>query len=241
DVFGIERLRETHMRMTKMSFGDAVRLIVAMMGDSYTRTSPRYVLKVAQILWRYFNSAGTAATVPPIGYGWRSFGFDPNGDNTDVMGTSVVQSGFSCAYNTGHGPDISSVTASASGATISYSQNFALGFDSFLFAEGGSGVIQCQATGMADPVTIDLSAHPAGMQIIPLALPTTGSGTVTFTVITPPVTLYGANILNQTMSGVLVHKMGGSGSHTNHWVNAMDQRWLDAFDNLGADLVTIML
>ncbi|EPK6432624.1 SGNH/GDSL hydrolase family protein, partial [Klebsiella pneumoniae] len=125
DVFGIERLRETHMRMTKMSFGDAVRLIVAMMGDSYTRTSPRYVLKVAQILWRYFNSAGTAATVPPIGYGWRSFGFDPNGDNTDVMGTSVVQSGFSCAYNTGHGPDISSVTASASGATISYSQNFA--------------------------------------------------------------------------------------------------------------------
>ncbi|WP_242462264.1 SGNH/GDSL hydrolase family protein, partial [Klebsiella pneumoniae] len=94
---------------------------------------------------------------------------------------------------------------------------------------------------MADPVTIDLSAHPAGMQIIPLALPTTGSGTVTFTVITPPVTLYGANILNQTMSGVLVHKMGGSGSHTNHWVNAMDQRWLDAFDNLGADLVTIML
>ncbi|MEA4446321.1 SGNH/GDSL hydrolase family protein, partial [Klebsiella pneumoniae] len=224
-----------------MSFGDAVRLIVAMMGDSYTRTSPRYVLKVAQILWRYFNSAGTAATVPPIGYGWRSFGFDPNGDNTDVMGTSVVQSGFSCAYNTGHGPDISSVTASAIGATISYSQNFALGFDSFLFAEGGSGVIQCQATGMADPVTIDLSAHPAGMQIIPLALPTTGSGTVTFTVITPPVTLYGANILNQTMSGVLVHKMGGSGSHTNHWVNAMDQRWLDAFDNLGADLVTIML
>lgn len=100
------------------------------------------------------------------------------------------------------------MTASASGATISYSQNFALGFDSFLFAEGGSGVIQCQATGMADPVTIDLSAHPAGMQIIPLALPTTGSGTVTFTVITPPVTLYGANILNQTMSGVLVHKMG---------------------------------
>ncbi|WP_071557583.1 hypothetical protein [Klebsiella pneumoniae] len=65
--FGIERLRETHMRMTKMSFGDAVRLIVAMMGDSYTRTSPRYVLKVAQILWRYFNSAGTAATVPPLG------------------------------------------------------------------------------------------------------------------------------------------------------------------------------
>lgn len=240
DVFGIERLRETHMRMTKMTFAEAVRLVVAMLGDSYTRTSARYVMKVAQILWRYFNNAGTAATVPPVGYGWRSFGYDGNGDNTDVIGTSVTQSGFTCAYNTGPGPDISSVTAAVSGATISYSQNFSLGFDSFLFAEGGSGVIQYQATG-SDPVTIDLTAYPTGMQVLPLALPTTGSGTVTYTVITAPVTLYGANILNQTASGVLIHKMGGSGSHSNHWVNAMDQRWLDAFENLGADLVTIML
>jgi lysophospholipase L1-like esterase len=240
DVFGIERLRETHMRMTKMTFAEAVRLVVAMLGDSYTRTSARYVLKVAQMLWRYFNNAGTAATVPPVGYGWRSFGYDGNSDNTDVIGTSVIQSGFTCAYNTGHGPDISSVTAAASGATISYSQNFSQGFDSFLFAEGGSGVIQYQATG-SNPVTIDLTAYPAGMQVVPLSLPTTGSGTVTYTVITAPVTLYGANILNQTASGVLIHKMGGSGSHSNHWVNAMDQRWLDAFEELGADLVTIML
>ena len=240
DVFGIERLRETHMRMTKMSFGDAVRLTAAMMGDSYTRLSQRYVLKVAQILWRCFNGASAATTVPPIGYGWRSFGFDSQ-KNSDIIGTNLTITGFTCAYNTGHGPDISSVTASASGATISYSQNFALGFDSFLFAEGGSGVIQYQSTGMSSPLTIDLSTYPAGMQIIPLTLPATGSGTMTYTVVTPPVTLYGANILNQTASGVIVHKMGGSGSHTNHWVNAMDQRWLDAFGSLGADLVTIML
>lgn len=226
--------------MTKMSFGDAVRLTAAMMGDSYTRLSQRYVLKVAQILWRCFNGASAATTVPPIGYGWRSFGFDSQ-KNSDIIGTNLTITGFTCAYNTGHGPDISSVTASESGATISYSQNFALGFDSFLFAEGGSGVIQYQATGMANPVTIDLSTYAAGMQIIPLTLPTSGNGATTFTVVTPPVTLYGANIINQTASGVIVHKMGGSGSRTNHWVNAMDQRWLDAFSNLGADLVTIML
>lgn len=240
DVYGMERLRETRMRMTKMTFAQAVRLVVAMLGDSYTRTSARYVLKVAQILWRYFNNAGTAAIVPPIGYGWRSFGFDPNGDNTDVIGTKVNRSGFTCAYNTGHGPDISSVTAAASGATISYSQDFSQGFDSFLFAEGGSGVIQYQATG-GEPVTIDLSTYPAGMQIFPLALPITGNGTVTYTVITAPVTLYGVNILNKTASGVLIHKMGGSGSNSRHWVTAMDARWLAAFESLGADLVTIML
>lgn len=241
DTFGLERIRETHMRLSKMSYGDAVRLVVAAIGDSYTRTSARYVLKVAQQLWKLFNNTSITTTVPPIGYGWRSFGFDANGNNTDVIGSRITLSGFTCAYNTGHGPDISSVTAASAGATITYNHNFALGFDQFLFFEGGSGVIQYQATGMSSPVVIDLSTYAAGMQIIQMNLPTTGTGSVTITVNTGPATLYGVNIINQTANGVIVHKMGGSGSRTTHWVNAMDSRWSTALTNLAPDLVTIML
>ncbi|UTQ79038.1 tail fiber protein [Klebsiella phage S9a] len=240
DDFGLERLRETHMRLNKMTYGDAIRLVVANIGDSYTRLSARYTLKLAQKLWHLFNGSSITTVVPPIGYGWRSFGFDSQ-QNSDIVGTNLTITGFTCAYNSGHGPDISSVTASAAGATISYNHNFALGFDQFLFAEGGSGVIQYQATGMASPITIDLSTYPAGMQIIPLSLPTTGSGTVTFTVLTAPAMLYGVNLVNPTASGILVHKMGGSGSRTTHWVNAMDTRWVTAVTNLAPDLVTIML
>ncbi|HGE8482890.1 TPA: SGNH/GDSL hydrolase family protein [Serratia marcescens] len=243
DSYGLERLRETHMRLLKLSYGDTTRLTYAMIGDSYTRGQVRYALKVAQKLWNRFNNSPINTVVPPLGCGWRSFGFDQFGDNTDIVGTVINQStDVTCAYNIGHGPDISATTLGAAGATISYTQDLTQGFTSYLFAEGGAGVVQYQATGMADPIQIDLATYSAGMQIIPLSLPTTGSAAVvTWTCVTAPAVLYGVKILHPTASGVVVHKLGGSGSHTNHWINAMDARWLTAFENLGADLVTIML
>lgn len=243
DDYGLERLRETRMRLMKMIFGDLVRFVIVFLGDSYTRTTARYALKVAQKLWNKFHGTAITSNVPPIGYGYRSFGFDANGDNTDVIGVNINQSsGVTCAYNTGHGPDISSVTMTAAGDTISYVQNLTLGFDSFLYAEGGAGVIQYQATGMSAPKVIDLTTYATGMQIIPMVLPSTGTAaTVTITANAAPAVLYGVKILNQTAAGVLVHKLGGSGSSTANWVNGMDSRWLTAFQDLGADLVTIML
>lgn len=242
DMFGIERLRETHMRLTKLSYGQNVRLSAALMGDSYTRFSPRYALKVAQKLWATFSNSPINTLVPPIGYGWRSFGFDPNGDNTDIINTNVNQSGFTCAYNTGNGPDISSVTAASAGATISYNHDFGLGFEQYLFFEGGSGTIQYQTSGMASPEILDLTQYPAGMNIVKLSnLPSSGSSLLTFTVNVAPVTLYGVNILNETLPGIIVNKLGGSGSRTTHWVNAMNAKWSAAFTNLAPDLTTIML
>ncbi|BEN30056.1 TPA: SGNH/GDSL hydrolase family protein [Serratia marcescens] len=243
DSYGLERLRETHMRLMKMTYGDPVRLAYAMIGDSYTRGQVRYALKVAQKLWNKFNNTAITTIDPPLGYGWRSFGFDQFGDNTDIIGTLVNQSAnVTCAYNTGHGPDISSVTMGAAGATISYTQDLSKGFTSTLYAEGGAGVVQYQVTGMTDPVQIDLSTYPAGMQIIPLTIPPGGSAsTVTWTCVTAPAVLYGVKIVHPTASGVIVHKMGGSGSHSNNWVAAMDARWSAAFTDLAPDLVTIML
>lgn len=243
EYYRLERLRETHMRLMKMTFGELVRFVIAFIGDSYTRTTARYALKVAQKLWNKFHGTAITSNVPPIGYGYRSFGFDANGDNTDIIGVNVNQSsGVTCAYNMGHGPDISSVTMTAAGDTISYVQNLTLGFDSFLYVEGGAGVIQYQATGMSAPTVIDLTTYAAGMQIIQMALPSTGNAaTVTITANTAPAVLYGVKILNQTAAGILVHKLGGSGSSTANWVNGMDSRWLTAFQDLGADLVTIML
>ncbi|MBN5310461.1 hypothetical protein JY476_07080 [Serratia marcescens] len=243
DYFGLERLRETHMRLLKLSYGDATRLTYAMIGDSYTRGQARYALKVAQNLWNRFNNSPINTVVPPLGCGWRSFGFDQFGDNTDIVGTVINQStDVTCAYKTGHGPDISATTMSATSATISYMQDLSKGFISALYAEGGSGVIQYQATGMADPVQIDLSTYPTGMQIIPLTIPSGGSAsTVTWTCMTAPAVLYGVKIVHPTANGVVVHKMAGSGLHSNNWVTAMDARWSTALTDLAPDLVTIML
>ncbi|MEL5710121.1 SGNH/GDSL hydrolase family protein [Serratia bockelmannii] len=242
DSYGLERLRETHMCLDKLSYGGSVQFSWAMIGDSYTRWQERYALKCAQKLWHLYNGAGVTATVPPIGFGYRSFGYDSSSDNTDIVGTPITQSGFTCAYNTGNGLDISSVTSSTAGSTLTWNDNFALGFAYTLYAEGGSGVISYNAPGMGAPVEIDLSTYATGMQIIPLSsMPSAGGGTVTITLVSGAAVLYGVNVMNASLPGVVVHKLGGSGSYSTQWINANATRWQTAFTTLKANLVTIML
>ncbi|WP_142590515.1 SGNH/GDSL hydrolase family protein [Serratia marcescens] len=242
EYFGLERLRETHMRLSKLTYNESVQFSWAMIGDSYTRGQMRYALKCAQKLWHLYNGTSVAPTVPPIGFGYRSFGYDANGDNTDIIGTPITQTGFTCAYNTGNGLDISSVTSSTAGSTLTWSDNFALGFAYTLYAEGGSGVISYNAPGMTAAVEIDLSTYPTGMQMIPMSsIPTSGSGTVTISLVSGTAVLYGINVMNATQPGVVVHKLGGSGSYSTQWVNANETRWKTAFTTLKANLVTIML
>ncbi|OXV01155.1 hypothetical protein CEB49_13590 [Klebsiella pneumoniae] len=242
DSYGLERLRETHMRLNKLTYGGNVQFSWAMIGDSYTRGQVRYALKCAQKLWHLYNGTAPVVSVPPIGFGYRSFGYDQYGDNTDIIGTEITQTGFACQYNTGFGLDISSVSSATVGATISWTDDFSLGFAYTLYAGGGSGVISYNAPGMSAPVEIDLSTYPVAVQMIPMSeMPTTGSGTVTITVISGSVVLYGVRIQKETQPGVIVHKLGGSGSHTNNWVNADETRWETAFTTLKANLATIML
>ncbi|MCF0361983.1 SGNH/GDSL hydrolase family protein [Klebsiella pneumoniae] len=242
DSYGLERLRETHMRLNKLTYGGNVQFSWAMIGDSYTRGQVRYALKCSQKLWHLYNGTAPVVSVPPIGFGYRSFGYDQYGDNTDIIGTEITQTGFACQYNTGFGLDISSVSSATVGATISWNDDFSLGFAYTLYAGGGSGVISYNAPGMTAPVEIDLSTYPVAVQMIPMsAMPTAGSGTVTITVISGSVVLYGVRIQKETQPGVIVHKLGGSGSHTNNWVNADETRWETAFTTLKANLATIML
>ncbi|HFF9481724.1 SGNH/GDSL hydrolase family protein [Serratia marcescens] len=242
EYFGLERLRETHMRLSKLTYSESVQFSWAMIGDSYTRGQMRYALKCAQKLWHLYNGTAVSPTIPPIGFGYRSFGYDANGDNTDIIGTPITQTGFTCAYNTGNGLDISSVTSSTVGATLSWSDDLSLGFAYTLYAEGGSGVISYNAPGMTTAVEIDLSTYPAGMQMISMtSMPVTGSGTVTITLVSGTAVLYGVNIMNSSQPGVVVHKLGGSGSYSTQWVNANETRWQTAFTTLKANLVTIML
>ncbi len=241
DYYGLERLPETHMRMNKLTHGEPVKLNVALIGDSYTRWQARYALKLAQKLWKTFHGTDINTNIPPIGYGYMSFGYDSSSDNSDIVGTLVTQTGFTCAYNSGAGPDISSVSSSTAGATISWPSDYSLGFTTTLFFEGGSGVISYQATGMGSPTTIDLSASSVGMRWATLTLPTTGTGTTTITVVSGTVKMYGVNIINTAASGVTVHKLGGSGSSSANWIGVDATRWQSAFTQLSPDFVAIML
>lgn len=248
DYFGLERLRETHQRLNKLSFGATgltARLTWAMPGDSYTRDTSRYALRSARRLWSIYQSGAPNVSSGPIGWGYLSFGGadTTNSKNGSIINPNAVTSnGFVGTYYGGDSPDISVMQSSTAGATLSWDEDFRLGRTHTLLAEGGSGVISYLATGMSSPTQIDLSSLPSGIQVIPLTdIPTTNSGTFTITVISGTVKLYGMNIVDASAAGVVCHKLGASGSSSADWMARDATRWQASFAALGADLTSIML
>ncbi|HBV3344971.1 TPA: hypothetical protein MDU19_004523, partial [Klebsiella pneumoniae] len=58
--YGLERLRETRQRLRSLKYGKTgktARLVVGMVGDSWTHNTGRYALKVATSLWRKYHAA----------------------------------------------------------------------------------------------------------------------------------------------------------------------------------------
>lgn len=248
DYFGLERLRETHQRLNKLSFGATgltARLTWAMIGDSYTRDTSRYPLRSARRLWSIYQNGAPNVSSGPIGCGYLSFGGadTTNSKNGSIINPNAVTSnGFVGTYYGGDSPDISVMQSSTAGATLSWDEDFRLVRTHTLLAEGGSGVISYLATGMSSPTQIDLSALPSGIQAIPLNdIPTTNSGTFTITVISGTVKLYGMNIVDASAAGVVCHKLGASGSSSADWMARDATRWQTSFATLGADLTSIML
>ncbi|HIG9642016.1 TPA: SGNH/GDSL hydrolase family protein, partial [Klebsiella pneumoniae] len=248
DYFGLERLRETHQRLNKLSFGATgltARLTWPMMGDSYTRDTSRYPLRSARRLWSIYQNGAPNVSSGPIGWGYLSFG---GADTTSSKNGSIINpnavtsNGFVGNYYGGDSPDISVMQSSTAGATLSWDEDFRLGRTHTLLAEGGSGVISYLATGMSTATQIDLSALAPGIQAIPLNdIPTTNSGTFTITVISGTVKLYGMNIVDASAAGVVCHKLGASGSSSADWVARDATRWKTSFATLGGDLTSIML
>lgn len=248
DYFGLERLRETHQRLNKLSFsatGLTARLTWAMIGDSYTRDTSRYPLRSARRLWSIYQSGATNVSRGPIGWGYLSFGGADTSSSKNgsiINPSAVTASGFVGTYYGGDSPDISVMQSSTAGATLSWDEDFRLGRTHTLIAEGGSGVISYLATGMSTATQIDLSALASGIQAIPLNdIPTTNRGTFTITVISGTVKLYGMNIVDASAAGVVCHKLGASGSSSADWMARDATRWQTSFATLGADLTSIML
>ena len=248
DCFGLERLRETHQRLNKLSFGATgltARLTWAMIGDSYTRDTSRYPLRSARRLWSIYQSGAPNVSSGPIGWGYLSFGGADTSSSKNgsiINPNAVTSNGFVGTYYGGDSPDISVMQSSTAGATLSWDEDFRLGRTHTLLAEGGSGVISYLATGMSTATQIDLSALTSGIQAIPLNdIPTTNSGTFTITVISGTVKLYGMNIVDASAAGVVCHKLGASGSSSADWMARDATRWQASFAALGADLTSIML
>lgn len=248
--YGLERLRETRQRLRSLKYGKSgttARLVVGMVGDSWTHNTGRYALKVATSLWRKYHSASSFMEDGPIGRGFCSFGgIGSSLPNGDVVWNkrAVLQAGTAdvSAYGTGNGPDACQAVL-PTGTVIRYQGNeaFSKGTTFTLFAEGGSGVLRHSWDGGATwQANTDLSVLESGLQTILLAgKPTSGSGQFRIEVVSGPATLYGINEVLPGVAGVLVHKLGASGTRVQQWASIDATHWKAGIAALGLNLLGI--
>lgn len=248
--YGLERLRETRQRLRSLRYGKTgvtARLVAGMAGDSWTHNTGRYALKVATSLWRKYHSASAFVTDGPIGRGFCSFGGiggrNPNGDvvwnnRAIVLSGSVDVS----AYGTGNGPDACQAVF-PTGAVIRYqgNENFSKGSTFTLLAEGGSGVVRHSWDGGTTwQDNTDLSSLSAGLKTIILAgKPTSGAGQFRLEVVSGPAYMYGINEVVPDVAGVLVHKLGATGTRAQQWASIDAEHWKAGIAALGLNLLGI--
>ncbi|HBX7935716.1 TPA: SGNH/GDSL hydrolase family protein, partial [Klebsiella pneumoniae] len=248
--YGLERLRETRQRLRSLKYGKAgttARLVVGMVGDSWTHNTGRYALKVATSLWRKYHASSAFVADGPIGRGFCSFGgIGSSLPNGDVVwnNRAVIQAGTAdvSAYGTGNGPDAcQAVLPTGTVLRLQGNETFTKGTTFTLFAEGGAGVVRHSwDSGITWQTSIDLSALAAGLQTVLLTgKPVSGAGQLWIEVVSGPVTLYGVNEVLPDVAGVLVHKLGATGTRVQQWASIDATHWKAGIAALGLNLLGI--
>lgn len=248
--YGLERLRETRQRLRSLKYGKTgktARLVVGMVGDSWTHNTGRYALKVATSLWRKYHAASAFVADGPIGRGFCSFGgIGSSLPNGDVVwnNRAVIQAGTAdvSAYGTGNGPDACQAVL-PTGTVLRFQGNetFTKGTTFTLFAEGGAGVVRHSWDGGTTwQGNTDLSALSVGLQTVLLTgKPVSGAGQLWIEVVSGPVTLYGVNEVLPDVAGVLVHKLGATGTRVQQWASIDATHWKAGIAALGLNLLGI--
>lgn len=248
--YGLENLRETRWRLRSLReavAGVNASLTIAMIGDSYTHNNGRYAFKVAKALWRKYQSDITT----PNGYGFISFGGVggslPNGSiQWNAYAKAVAGSGTIdvSSYGTGGGPDTCQAVLS-SGAIIYLDGGITTnrGISYTLMFEGGTGSVQWSFDdGATWSNVLDLSTYPSGLQTYEIdvsAFASVANKPFRIKAVTQS-TIYGINAVLKNTAGIVVHKLGATGTRAQQWATVDATRWKAGLSVLAPNLVMIM-
>lgn len=248
--YGLERLRETRQRLRSLRGGVtglAARLNIALIGDSWTHDNGRYSSKVARALWGKYHPGDPNEDFGPIGLGWISFkgagsGSFPNGAvywNNYMTGSGV----WTSENGTAASPDTGSETSSEAGAYLQPAVDFdySRGLAYQLYAEGGAGVVRYRWSNAGAWTEINLAALAAGIQVINLTgTPGSGSGRFRIEVVTGAPKLYGMTQVHPTAQGVIVNKLGATGTRAQQWATVNAAQFQVGMAALAPNLISIM-
>lgn len=250
--YGLANLRETRKRLRALkhgAVGAGSMLTIAMIGDSWTHNNGRYAYKVAQALWRKYQNTASNVDYGPSGVGFISFGGAggslPNGSITWNAYVKVASGTVDAsAYGTGGGPDICQAVMSADsviyldgGITTNKGISYTLVF------EGGAGSVQWSFdSGVTWSSILDLSAYTGGLQTYEIdvsAWSAVANKPFRIKAATQS-TIYGINAVLKNTAGIVVHKLGATGTSANQWATVDATRWKAGLSVLAPNLVTIM-
>lgn len=241
-TYGQYFLRETHQRLQKLKLSEVAQLSITMIGDSWTQNRERWSVAVANQLISQFGDAGG---------GYTSFAFHPDVPsivNENVRSDYTVarsgtwSSAYAIASNTSPTPDICKIWSSEIGAKITCTTPSSPSVSECnLFYIGTSdGVIRYRfnagswATLNLNSVAVDT------LGIANLTGFSTGAQTLEIEVVSGTCALGGVN-WKSSNSGVVVHKLGASGSKAQNWALVNETQFKAGLSALVPNLVIIML
>ncbi len=249
--FQPEFLSMTRYKLRKIKRDDTggpYQYTLAILGDSYTHSAPRYTQPLASDLRTDYGDAGA---------GWVGFGF-PSTDSLAGDGTYPNQNGnenkarisqtysgsWSGVYASGNSPDICACHSANAGDKITVNWLVAAATSSLrLLAKGGSGVVRWRysnnGAAFGTWTTLDLTPQ-SGLSVTELAGYGATKWALEIEVVSGDPMLYGLDHQLST-AGVRVHKLAATGSRAQHWTNADAAEWSAALAALNPDCVAIFL
>jgi hypothetical protein len=230
-VFGEWFMRETRQRLRKLAMAEATQFVVASIGDSWTHNADRWCRPTARALITQYGDAGS---------GWVGFGFLNATFLNGNVDTAKVTTAFSgtwdhTVYYTSVSPDLGQASSSTVGSKVTITAPASTSAVR-LFYIGSLGVVRYRFDG-GSWTSLDLAG--SGLQAALLTGVPSTAFTLELEVLSGTVTLCGLDV-QKTTSGVRWHKLGATGSRSDHWGTVDAAQWQAGLSLLTPNLVVIM-
>jgi hypothetical protein len=245
------KIRNVKMRLRRLKQGFAGQAIMAFGGDSYTEGDQFWLRQFTKQLHDTYGFAGlgyfefqwfgTAAGT------WVDGGLQPTGGGGCSRGDLAPRAVFNGTWNADNGnqpggtatPSIGYAESSQVGAYLRFTFPAGHNAVNLHYAGIGSGVIRYSWDG-GSTWSANVSLTGTVPAFVALAGIPASSGTLRIEVVSGTVKLAGCN-MKSSATGVVVHKIGASGSNSNQWASVNLSTWAAALSSLGVHFVGICL
>lgn len=245
-VFGREKMRATHMLLTKRALAEAAQLNICFVGDSFTQNAARYTGAVAALLiaeygdggggWTGYDHRDTATAT------WTIGGTQPILKNGNARPASYVYSlggTWTRVSNLSDSPDLGHITSTSVGAKVQRTVPATPDHTALrvVYIGTANGVVRHRVDG-GSWTNQNVQGTVGAIQNFDITL-SPGAHTIEIEVVSGTVTLCG-DIALSSANGVRLHKLGASGSDIGEWVARDATAQAAGFAMLDPDAFVIM-